>query len=284
MFLKEEMETNAKRLRKYSGIALGIVLVTAFVLVQPTMQTSYAQVVDEGALAFDNCFFSPRDQPDDPLAMNTIRNKDVAKTVIAEKEIFRCETVQGDIPLIVDVTSFAEILENMTSKTIISKQAHVITCVKLDVRFHDLVYYKRAAGDGSVVGCDVYVPNTDFVPVSDCWEHTIAHPQEMNTVNKGKTVKTIVAQKEIFICLFDDREWPCMELCDTTSYGWFDDDDKKVEQYIIEEIWEDLRLAPGNTVVQQNVESLRCWTLITEAFVESCQFTTVQVQEFVPEE
>jgi len=273
------MEMNHERKPKYSAITLGIVLATAFVLVQPTMQTSYAQVVDEGAPAFDNCFFSPRDQPDDPLAMNTIRNKDVAKTVIAEKEIFRCETVQGDIPLIVDVTSFAEILENMTSKTIISKQAHVITCTKLDVRFHDLIYYDRAAGDGSVVGCDVYVPKTDFVPVSDCWEQSIDHPQEMNTVNKGNTVKTIVAQKEIFLCFFDNR---VMDH-ENSYYNWFDDDDKKVEQYIIEEVWENLSLAPGNTVVQQNVESLRCWTLITEAFVESCQFTSVPVQEFVPE-
>ncbi|MGH9922557.1 MAG: hypothetical protein ACRD38_07380, partial [Nitrososphaerales archaeon] len=125
-----------------------------------------------------------------------------------------------------------------------------------------------------VLGCDWYRPGTDFIPVSFCDDITgdedyLEHPNEMNTVNKGKTVKTIVAQKEVIRCNFDT---------DTR------DDDKKVEQYIIEEIWEDLRLAPGDTVVQLNTESIRCTTLIDEAFVESCQFRTLPLQEFVPEE
>ncbi|HLE35497.1 MAG TPA: hypothetical protein VI698_06375, partial [Nitrososphaerales archaeon] len=63
-----------------------------------------------------------------------------------------------------------------------------------------------------------------------------------------------------------------------------DSDDKKVEQYTIEEIWENLNLAPADTVVQQSVESLRCTTLITEAFVESCQFTSVPVQPYDDED
>ncbi|HLE34934.1 MAG TPA: hypothetical protein VI698_03495 [Nitrososphaerales archaeon] len=274
------METNAKRLRKYSGIALGIVLVTAFVLVQPTMRTSYAQVSDEGAPPFEDCSFFGYDQPDDPLGMNTVRVQDIAKTIIVEKEVFKCDTVQGDINLIIDVTTVAEILENMTSQTIISKQAHVITCAKLDVRIQEYGDDDDDDGDGSVLGCDVYVPDTDFVPVSNCWEEEIDEPQEVNTVNKGKTVKTIVAQKEIFVCIFGEKE-ACWDYC---GRAYFDSDDKKVEQYIIEEILEDLRLAPSDTVVQQNVESLRCTILITDAFVESCRFTEVQVQEFVPEE
>jgi len=308
LLLKEEMETRDKRLGKYSAITLGIILATALVLVQPTMRTSYAQVADLGAPAFEDCSYYGEDQPDDPLGMNTVRVNSIAKTIIVEKEVFRCDTVQGDIPLIIDVTSIAEILENMTSKTIISKQAHVITCAKLDVRSIEETTFTTTstftetenswstvtttitststttvpAGDGSVSGCDVYVPETDFVPVSNCWEQEIDHPQEVNTVNKGNTVKTIVAQKEIFVCIFDEKNMsPCWEYC---GRGYFDTDDKKVEQYIIEEIWEDLRLAPSDTVVKQNVESLRCWTLITEAFVESCQFTDVPVQEFVPEE
>ncbi|MGH9922550.1 MAG: hypothetical protein ACRD38_07345, partial [Nitrososphaerales archaeon] len=91
------METNVKRLRKYSGITLGIVLVAGFVLVQPTMQTSYAQVNDEGAPAFEQCSFYGYDQPDDPLGMNTVRVNSIAKTIIVEKEVFKCETVQGGI-------------------------------------------------------------------------------------------------------------------------------------------------------------------------------------------
>ena len=262
------MEINAKRLRKYSGITLGIVLVTAFVLVQPTMQTSYAQVVDEGAPAFESCVFTFDDQAEDPLSMNTIRNGDIAKTIIAEKEIFECETVQGGIEVLVHVNTIAEILENMTTKTIISKTALVITCVKLDAELGP------DNNDGTVLGCDWYRPGTDFIPVTHCDDRTnddgyLTHPNEMNTVNKGKIVKTIVAQKEVLECYFDNLDIV---------------DDKKVEQYIIEEIWEDLRLAPGETVVQLNTESIRCTTLIVDAFVESCQFRTVPLQEFIPEE
>src|SRR5574341_1723125 len=53
MFHMKEMEIQAKRL-KYSGITLGAVLVTAFVLVQPTMQQANAVGI-EGLPDYDNC-------------------------------------------------------------------------------------------------------------------------------------------------------------------------------------------------------------------------------------
>ena len=256
------METKNERPSKqpkYWAMGVAAVLVTAFVLVQPTMQTTYAQVAEEGVPEFFNCEFDTNEQADDPLDMNTIRNKDVAKTIIAEKEFFECETVQGGIDILLDVTLIAEIFENMTTKSIISKQAHVITCAKLE--------------DGVALGCDTYRPRTDFIPVSECDDDpkTITHPQEMNTVNKGNTVKTIIAQKEIFYCSFEENV--------DVNFDAPDSDDKKVDQYFIEEIWENLSLLPGDTVVQKNVESLRCWILLTDAFVESCQFTSLQVQE-----
>ncbi len=260
-----EMEITAKRLRKYSGIALGLVLVTAFVLVQPTMKT-YAQVVDEGAPAIYDCEFYYNDQSEDPLSMNTVRVQDIAKTIIAEKEIFNCQLVQGDIEVLVHVNTVVEILENMTTKTIISKQALVISCVKENADS------SGGSDDGTVYGCDWYRPGTDFIPVTDCDDRTndyLEHPNEMNTVNKGKIVKTIVVQKEVLECF----------LSASTQ-----DDDKKIEQYIVEEIWEDLRLAPNDTIVQLNTESIRCTTLITDAFVESCQFRTLPLQEFIPED
>jgi hypothetical protein len=256
------MET--KRL-KYPGIALGIILTTAFVLVQPTMKT-YAQVVDEGAPAFENCAFNSGKQSKDPLSMNTIKNGQIAKTIIAEKEIFECATVQGSIAVLVHVNTVVEILENMTSMEIISKQALVISCVKEDADT------SGGSDDGTVFGCDWYRPGTDFIPVSDCEDLTddyLEHPNEMNTVNKGKIVKTIVIQKEVITCYFGPNG---------------SDDDKKVEQYIVEEIWEDLSLAPNDTIVKLNTESIRCTTLIVEAFVESCQFRTLPLQEFIPEE
>ncbi|MGH9922585.1 MAG: hypothetical protein ACRD38_07520, partial [Nitrososphaerales archaeon] len=249
--------------------ALGIIMVTALVLIQPAMQTSYAQVIYEGAPAFESCEFELDEQADDPLSMNTIKNGEIAKTIISEKELFDCETVQGGVELVVHVNTIAEILENMTSKEIISQQALVITCAKIEADDEAL-----GSADGTVLGCDWYRPGTDFIPVSDCDDITgdddyLEHPNEMNTVNKGKTVKTIVIQKEVIQCFFNNTGI---------------DDDKKVEQYIIEVIWEDLRLAPGDTVVKLNTESIRCTTLITDAFVESCQFRTVPLQEFIPEE
>jgi hypothetical protein len=264
------MET--KRLN-YSGIALGIILVTSLVLIQPTIQTSYAQVVDEGAPAFESCEFELDEQAEDPLSMDTIKNGEIAKTIISEKEIFDCETVQGAVELVVHVNTIAEIVENMTSKEIISQQALVITCAKIEADDEAL-----GSADGTVVGCDWYRPSSDFIPVSGCDEITgddgyLEHPNEMNTVNKGKIVKTIVAQKEVIYCNFGSG-----------SVESPDDDDKKIEQYIIEEIWEDLSLAPEDTLIQLSAESIRCTTLIVEAFVESCQFRTLPLQEFIPEE
>jgi hypothetical protein len=233
------------------------------------MQNTYAQVGAEGAPNWDNCSLDTNDQLFDPVEMNSVRVQDIAKTIIAEKEIFQCDTEQGDIGVLVDVTTVAEILENMTDRTIISKQAHVIYCVKLAPDD------QGGNGDGTLLGCDTDVPDTDFVPVSSCDAILEGYElQEMNTVNKGKTVKTIIAQKELLYCNFTSTSNPA-------SPG---PDDKKVEQYTIEEIWEDLRLAPGDTVVQQNVESLRCTTLVIEAFVESCQFTSVPVQEYDDED
>jgi len=279
------METTAKRLKKYSGIALGIVLVTAFVLVQPTLQTSYAQVSDLGAPAFEECTFvvdpagaKNHGQPADPLSMNTVRVKDVAKTVIAEKEIFKCDVVQGGQDVIVDVTIYAEIYENMTSKSIIAKQARVVTCVKLDVTGAD--------GGGILVGCDTYKPLTDFIPVSFCFELTgfagyLLLPQEMNTVNKGNTVKTIEVQKEVFYCTFNTGP-PFPTVVTGNPSFEADVDDKKVEQYIITETWENLGLLPNDPVLFSTIESLRCWTLVDSALVESCQFSTVDLEETNP--
>ncbi|MGH9923569.1 MAG: hypothetical protein ACRD38_12545, partial [Nitrososphaerales archaeon] len=177
--------------------------------------------------------------------------------------------------LIVDVTIYAEIYENMTSKSIIAKQVRVVTCVKLDVTDTD--------GGGIVVGCDTYKPLTDFIPVSFCTELTgqlgyLTHPQEMNTVNKGNTVKTIEVQKEVFYCTFNTGT----QVPQVVTGHEADGDDKKVEQYIITEAWENLGLLPGDTLVKQTVESLRCWTLVDLALVESCQFTDVRLQETEP--
>ncbi|MGI0016409.1 MAG: hypothetical protein ACREBU_23560 [Nitrososphaera sp.] len=275
----EEMENNQidrpnKKL-KYGAISTATLLVTALVLVQPVMQTSFAQVSDLGAPAFEDCEFWLDGQPEDPYTANSIRSGKVALTVIAEKEIFECKTVQGDLDVIVDVTVYGEIYENMTDRTIITKQAFVITCVKIGTPNGG-----RTDATYQVLGCDTYKPLTDFIPVSNCADilnldtarDVLEQPQEMNTVTKNNIIKTIEVEKEVVYCTFGSGG----------HNGNADEDDKKVEQYIIQETWRNLNLLPADPIIQKHVESLRCWTLVTDALVESCQFTTVPLQEVDP--
>ena len=189
-----------------------------------------------------NCILGA--QPDDPISMNTVRNNNFAKTIHAEKQVFNCKLEQGDIPVIVDVTIIAEIYEDITTKSIIKKQALVATCTK-------------DAATGTVIECKATSPSQDPVFVRNCSEVRIEHPQEMNTINKGSTVKTIESQKEVFLCSFGDAS-------------------KKVDLVLFTEIWEDLRLLPDNPVVKLTFEAFRCVVNVGEATVESCVFSNVE--------
>jgi hypothetical protein len=261
------METNeSKRLRKYSAISIGVVLVMAFVLVQPTMQTSYA-VSEEAVPAFDDCDFDginggEGDQPDDAIGMTTIRNKDIVKTTHVEKEKFECRLAQGDLQVFVDVDTYIDVYENITSHKVLKASALVTTCLKDE-------------GGAKTIACEFYTPPTTPVPVgSDCDEVSTSqdeaakNPQEINTVNKGNIVKTIVAQKEIFKCNLDE---------DATI--------KKVDVVTFTEQFEDLKTM---TVTDVQFHEMRCVVLITndndnsdpeddvrDATVESCIFSTV---------
>jgi len=197
---------------------------------------------------FLGCTFNPDDQAKDPISMNTVRNKNIVKTIHAEKQIFDCTLEQGAIPVIVDVTIIAEIYEDMNTQSIIKKDALTITCIKQE-------------SQATLIKCESSIPDDETVPVRDCAEESIAHPQEMNTVNKGSIVKTIEAQKEVFICDFGNSNHH---------------DDKKVDVVLFSEIWENLSLLPSNPVVKHTFEVLRCTIVIDEAEVESCKFSTIQ--------
>jgi hypothetical protein len=103
---------------------------------------------------------------------------------------------------------------------------------------------------------------------NNCSEVTdITHPQEMNTVTKGKLAKTVEAQKEVFYCTLSD---------DTT---------KKVDIVLFTEIYEDL-----NTQTTTSVQflSARCVILesdssssstegdLQDAEVETCLFAEIE--------
>ncbi|MGH9921505.1 MAG: hypothetical protein ACRD38_02000 [Nitrososphaerales archaeon] len=194
-------------------------------------------------------------QPEDAVSMVTIKSGNIAKTIHAEKEIFHCFTEQGGVPLVVEMTVFAEIYENLNTMEIIRKQVEVVTCTKL-------------LDTAKVIGCETDSVPTDVVPLTGCYDQAIVliigsflpitldllpnHPQEMNAVNKGKIVKTIESQKEIFLCNLDvdnDKDFGSVI---------FPTNEKKVETVIFTEIWEDLNLLPGDPVVKKTFESLTC--------------------------
>lgn len=275
------------RLRKqttYWAISTAAVLVTAFVLVQP-LQSTLAEVTIE-EIVLKNCVYNDSKdpqappshrQPDDPLSMNTVvingnnaNGGGVAKTVHAEKQIFRCNTTQGNQPVIVDLTIVAEIYENMTlvgglPQAPIRKQAEAITCIKDAIIV--LVY-----------GCTSKKIPIGNTPVANCEELSVSHPQEMNTVNRKKVVKTIIAQKEVFRCNFNDD--PPGEHDNPPNDTILND--KKVDVVLFEEIWEDMtKLGPfnqlnpnlGDPVIKKEFESMTCVIKIDTANAETCMFT-----------
>jgi|GEM_PF-2449420 len=191
------------------------------------------------------CFFQDT-QPEDPISMNTVRNSGIAKTIHAEKQIFSCFLEQGDIPVIVDITIVAEIYEDMNTQSIIKKDALALTCIKI-------------ATSASVLECESSPVTSDVAPVKNCSEESIEHPQEMNTVNKGSTVKTIESQKEVFLCNLDNK-------------GVFD---KKVDLVLFTEIWENLNKLPDDPIVKKTFLSFRCVVNLDEAEVESCKFSDI---------
>jgi len=281
------MESKGKRL-EYSGITLGTVLVMAFVLVQPTMNQANAVGI-EGLPGYDDCELlgvttNLGSQPEDAISMNTVKNKNIVKTIHAEKEIFLCFLDQGDIEVIVDVTTYIEIYQDINDKEVIASNAIAVTCIKEPGI--------EESGGATVIDCESKPVSSSPVPVgSDCVEETDrvgnlinTHPQEMNTVNKGNTAKTIESQKEVFICVLGQPNEQCQQTLgfDFRCFPTL----KKVEVILFTEIYENLA-AQAVTDVQFHV--MRCVILISndnlnedpdddiqDAVVETCQFSSIE--------
>lgn len=298
----------------YMAISAAAILVTAFVLVQP-MQAKSQEVIFEGIPDFNQCFLKTHpDLPSntntdfssknvnitDPISMNTVVAKTngqgngatkVAKTVHAEKELFECRTIQGNIPVIVDVTTYVELYSNMSFngepplEDLIDPVVEVITCVKVE-------------SEARLVGCDEREDQLDGVGiiVQNCKEDPIEAPQEMNTVaaasinganNNGRAgnVLTVEAQKEIFLCDLDGATDPdntgCLGSLGIPNFGPGDnimcrDDDKKVDVIVFTKIWENVNALandpPDNPVLAKDILSLTCLVKIDTALVEECEF------------
>ena len=101
-------------------------------------------------------------------------------------------------------------------------------------------------------------------------------------MNKGSLVKTIEAQKMVYLCDLDgfdrDRETgqpvSCMENNNINEHNCFDPE-KKVDEVIFAETWKNLNNLPNNPIVKTSFESLRCVVKLDTAIVESCIFSKV---------
>lgn len=254
--------------KRLFGIILGILLLTAFALAQPM---SYAQVENEGITegitaegipAFQNC----DDQFLVDVSMDTVRSKNVILTTHSEKEIFECFTVQGNIEVLIEVTIVAQIYENVTTKDIIRKQVEVINCI-------------RDPSQAKTYGCEVDTPDTTVTPVRNCVADEIRKNQ--NSISKGSLVKTIEAQKMVYLCDLDgfDRDENgqpirCENNLHDTQIACFDPE-KKVDEVIFAETWKNLNELPNDPIIKTTFESLRCVVLLSDAEVESCIFTSL---------
>jgi hypothetical protein len=158
-------------------IVLSLLVLIVIIFAQPMQKASAQTACSLGQL-----------QPADPVDMNTIVFKTMVKTVHVEKEVY--SNCQGIVPSILDVSTYTEIREDLSSfPTVVPKVSfEVITCSK------NIVI-------GSVDKCRQLVPSIMIPSVSSCSQRDVAFPIEMNTITSPDgIVKTIESQKEVFSC------------------------------------------------------------------------------------
>ena len=224
-------------------------------------------VIAEGIPAFEDC----HDQFLVDVSMNSVKSGSVILTTHSEKELFECFAVQGGLEILVEVTTIAQLYENTTTKDTIQKDVEVITCI-------------RDPSQAKTYGCKIDVPDTIPTPVRNCVSDDIRKNQ--NSINKGKTVKTIEAQKILYLCDLDgfqrdvnnvDQPLLCAVPKHRQSPGTDPscfDPDKKVDEIVFTETWKNLGNFP-NPTIKTSIESLRCVVKIETATVESCKFSSL---------
>lgn len=275
-----EMGNDQESRLKYKGITLAVVLVASFMLVQPIMNQAYSVEAENesvgiqaGVSPYDTCTLRPSHE--DPISMNTVKSGRIVKTIHAEKEIFDCRVIQGNIPVIVDVTTFIEIFEDIFTRQVTGTNVLVTTCLKQN-------------GTATVLDCASSEPGTTAIPLTFCAEDkNITHPMEMNTVVRGNDniAKTVEAQKEIFLCDLDgdSLKKPCLSTATRADDPMCFDPDKKVDIVLFTEIYENM---VTRTIIDTQFFSMRCVLLITDntlvsaggktdATVESCAFSAI---------
>jgi len=204
----------------------------------------------------------------DPVDMNTVIFKDIAKTIHVEKEAFKCKTKSGAL-VIALVSLYTELFTNMSTLHPSNKMFESDTCVKGyngTVLWCHSSYQETEIGVGGFrpeLGFSVYPLTTGCDPIS-LRTQPVPSPIEMETVvGTNGIVQTIEAEKEIFLCDFKQNK-------PTTLLG----------VTLFTTLFEDILGRPP--ILDKTFESVSCLTDIGSARVLKCSFGSYDGANYEP--
>ncbi|MGZ5511448.1 MAG: hypothetical protein ACXWFC_13400 [Nitrososphaeraceae archaeon] len=224
-------------------ILIALLIITGFIIIQPLQVQGQKEIATNipDPIKVTKC--QVVNPPTDPIDMNTVIFKNIAKTIHVEKEIFKCITKNG-APVVAMVSLFTELFENLRTQSTLNKTVETVTCVK--------------GYNGTVSYC-----NSNQIPISREYPFAvscdplnlrilnIASPIEMETVVSSNGIsKTVEAEKEAFLCTYKQNK-PTQIL----------------DVMLFTEIFE--KVSSG-TVIKKNVESISCLKDIGTAKVLKC--------------
>ena len=176
-----------------STVFLITILISGFIIFQPLQINAQNKIATSipDAIKLTKCELITL--PTDPIDMNTVIFKDIAKTIHVEKEIFKCKTKNGAL-VVAMVSLFTELFESMRTQSTLNKTVETVTCVK--------------GYNGTISYCDSKnIPISKEYPFSvgcdplNLRTLNITSPIEMETVVSSNGIsKTVEAEKEAFLC------------------------------------------------------------------------------------
>ena len=146
----------------------------------------------------------------DPVDMNTVIFKDIAKTVHVEKEAFKCKTKSGAL-VIALVSLYTELFTNMSTLLPPNRLIESDTCVK---GYNGTVLWCHSSYQETEIGLGGLRPELEFgYPLATACDpitlrtQPVPSPIEMETVvGTNGIVQTLEAEKEIFLCDFKQNK------------------------------------------------------------------------------
>jgi hypothetical protein len=224
-------------------ILTSLLLITGFIIIQPLQIHGQKEIATNIADPIKVTKCQVVNPPTDPIDMNTVIFKDVAKTIHVEKEIFKCITKNG-APVIAMVSLFTELFENLRTLSTLNKTVETVTCVK---GYNGTISYC----DSKKIPISIHYPFAVSCDPLNLRTLNIMSPIEMETVVSSNGIsKTVEAEKDVFLCTYKQNK-PTQIL----------------DEMLFTEIFE--KVSSG-TVIKKNVESISCLKDIDTAKVLKC--------------